>query len=286
MKLPLFLSIALVFSTVGVLSQDKPEDLEYSVADLNGRATLLIRPTLPGDVMISRDGTTATLKVYVDENGSVLSAKCSLRCPVDVAPAAEAAASASKFRPLIIDGMAVKYSGFLLYTIAVQRVDWYRFGGALYSTYIFDNLSLGPVAAILTTKFADEKGKLQDLDNGVDLATRWKTIEAVRDSIKTKLSGKDTWWFTLGMTLREATAPFQSDRKLNRAEIQQALSNLGKFVESAPAEIPRKSVENLKILSEYKIDAAMSAQDLNRAIYEMASAIRPEPGRPPVQRQP
>lgn len=287
MKLPLILTIILVSFTVRAFSQEKPvEDVEYSVADINGRATMLIKPTLSGDVMIANDGATATLKVYVDENGNVLSAECSLRCPADVAPAAEAAAAASKFKPLIIDGKAVKYFGFLLYTIGIQRVDWYRFGGALYSTYIFDNLSLGPVAAILTTEFADEKGKLQDLDNGVSLETRWKTIEAVRDSIKSKLSSKDAWWFTLGIALREATAPFQSDRKLDREEVQRSLSNLRKFVESAPLEIPKQSVEKLKILSEYKIDPAMPAQDLNRQIYEMAAAIRPEPRRPAIQRQP
>lgn len=287
MKLPLILSIILAFCTISAFSQQKPaEDVEYSVPDINGRATLLVSPELSGDVMIAKDGTTATLKVYVDEEGNVISAKCSLRCPTEVAAAAESAAAASKFKPLIVNGQAVKYSGFLLYTIAVQRVDWYRFGGALYSTYIFDNLSLGPVAAILTTEFADEKGKLQDLDNGVELELRWKTIEAVRDSIKSKLSSKDAWWFTLGMALREATAPFQSDRKLNREEVQQSLSNLRKFVESAPPEIPRQSVEKLKILSEYKIDPAMPDQDLNRQIYEMASAIRPEPRRPAVRRQP
>ena len=287
MKLPLILSIILALFTISIFSQEKPaEDVEYSVADLNGRATMLVKPTLSGDVMIANDGTTATLKVYVDENGNVLSAKCSLRCPADVASAAETAAVASKFKPLIIDGKAVKYFGFLLYTIGIQRVDWYQFGGALYSTYIFDNLSLGPVAAILTTEFSDDKGKLQDLDNGVSLETRWKTIEAVRDSIKSKLSSRDAWWFTLGIALREATAPFQSDRKLNREEVQQSLSNLGKFVESAPAEIPKQSVEKLKTLSEYKIDPAMPVQDLSRQVYEMASAIRPEPRRPPVQRQP
>lgn len=287
MKLPLILSIILALFTISIFSQEKPaEDVEYSVADVNGRATMLVKPTLSGDVMIANDGTTATLKVYVDENGNVLSAKCSLRCPADVASAAETAAVASKFKPLIIDGKAVKYFGFLLYTIGIQRVDWYQFGGALYSTYIFDNLSLGPVAAILTTEFSDDKGKLQDLDNGVSLETRWKTIEAVRDSIKSKLSSRDAWWFTLGIALREATAPFQSDRKLNREEVQQSLSNLGKFVESAPAEIPKQSVEKLKTLSEYKIDPAMPVQDLSRQVYEMASAIRPEPRRPPVQRQP
>lgn len=287
MRFPLALLIVLFISTFCAFSQaHKAEDVESWVPDINGRATLLVRPGLPGDVMISRDGTTTILKVYVDESGNVLSAICSLTCPANVGPSAEAAAMASKFRPLILNGRAVKYGGFLLYTITVQRVDWYRFGNVLYSTYIFDNLSLGPVAAILTTEFADEKGKLQDLDNGVSLETRWKTIEAVRDSLKSKLSSQDAWWFKLGMALREATAPFQSDRKLDRAEVQQSLSNLRKFVESAPAEIPQQSVEKLKILSEYKIDPAMQIQDLNRAIYEMASAIRPEPTRPPVRRQP
>ncbi len=271
------LSAIIAMTTLIVAQGQDTADKErvYSVPDINGRATLLVQPEIPGDVSLKSDGKTMIVKVVVDADGNVVTAKCSLTCPKETAGAAEAAAMASKFRPLLISGRAVKYDGTLMYTIAVERVNWYRFATALHSTYIFDNLSLGPVAAMLTNEFAGEKSKLQELDRGVELAFRWKTIEGVRESIRVKLKGRDAWWFDLAFAMREMTAPFQSDKKLDLSEVQAAISNLAKFVESAPADVPPPTVENLRTLSTYKIDQAMPPQQVQRAIFKLASGIRP-----------
>jgi hypothetical protein len=276
MKRALLSAIIALSTLIVALGQD-PGDKEriYSVPDINGRATLLVQPKIPGDVFLKADGNTLIVNVVVDANGDVVSAKCSQTCPKATAVPAEVAAVASKFRPLIIGGRAVKYEGMLMYTIAVEKVNWYRFATALQSTYIFDNLSLGPVAAMLTNEFAGEKSKLQDLDRGVELAFRWKTIEGVRESIKGKLKGRDAWWFDLAFAMREMTAPFQSDKKLDLSEVQAAISNLAKFVESAPSDVPPPTMENLRTLSIYKIEQAMPPQQVQRAIFKLASGIRP-----------
>jgi hypothetical protein len=277
MKRLLVLCFVLVLtSTTHFAQKTTTEDRRYSVPDINGRATLLIKPELPGDVMIANDGTTVTLKVVVDTGGNVLVAKCSLVCPAAVIAPAEAAAMASKFRPLIVGGRAVKYDGILMYTIAVERVNWYRFGTALYSTAVFDNISLGPVAAMLTTEFADEKNKLLDVDKAVDYATRVKTIENVRDSLKSKLKPTEVWWFTLGMAVRATGTPFQSNGPLNREKVQNALINLGKFVESAPKEIPQDIIEDLKAASLHKLDDALSKRDQFEAVLKLTSRIDPD----------
>jgi hypothetical protein len=276
MKRALLSAIIALTASLAALSQDPGErERVFSVPDLNGRATLLVRPEIPGDVAVKVDGNTLTVKVVVDANGNVVSAKCSLSCPRAAAGPAEAAAAASKFRPLFIGGRAVKYDGTLMYTIAVEKVNWYRFATALQSTYIFDNLSLGPVAAMLTNEFAGERNKLQDLDHGVALRVRWETIEGVRDSIRGKLQGSDAWWFDLGFAMREVTAPFQSDRKLDLSDVQAAISKLAKFIESAPSDVPPATVENLRTLSAYKIDPATPPQEVHQAIFKLASSIRP-----------
>jgi hypothetical protein len=276
MKRCLLSAIIALTASIAALGQVPGEkERVYSVPDLNGRALLLVRPEIPGDVAVKEDGNTLIVKVVVDTNGDVVSAKCSLACPRAAAGLAEAAATASKFRPLLINGQAVKYDGTLMYTIAVQKVDWYRFATALQSTYIFDNLSLGPVAAMLTNEFAGERGKLQDLDNSVELPVRWETIKGVRDSIRGKLPARDAWWFDLGFAMREVTSPFQSDKKLDLSEVQAALSNLTKFVESAPSDVPPTTVENLRVLSTYQIDPAMPPQQVHQAIFKLASSIRP-----------
>jgi hypothetical protein len=276
MKRALLSAIIALTPSIAALGQDPGEkERVYSVPDLNGRAMLLVKPEIPGDVAVKEDGNTLTVRVVVDANGDVVSAKCSLACPRAAAGPAEAAATASKFRPLFINGRAVKYDGTLMYTIAVEKVNWYRFATALQSTYIFDNLSLGPVAAMLTNEFAGERGKLQDLDHGVELAVRWETIKGVRDSIRVMLKGRDAWWFDLGFAMREVTSPFQSDKKLDLSEVQEAMSNLAKFVESAPSDVPPATVDNLRTLSTYKIDPAMPPREVHQAIVKLASSIRP-----------
>lgn len=271
------LSIIIALTTlIAAFGQDTvDQERIYSVPDINGRATLLVQPEIPSDVFLKTDGKTLIVKIVVEANGNVVSAKCSLHCPKAAAGPAEVAAMASKFRPLIIGGRAVKYDGTLMYTIAVEKVNWYRFTTALQSAYIFDNLSLGPVAAMLTSEFAGERTKLRDLDNGVELAVRWKTIEMVRDSIRRKLQGRDIWWFDLGFAMREVTSPFQSDKKLDLSEVQAAISNLAKFIESAPPDVPPLTVENLRALSTYKIDRAMTPQEARQTIFKLASGIRP-----------
>lgn len=276
MKRVLLSAIIALTASFDALGQDPLEkERVYSVPDLNGRATLLVPPEIPDEVAAKQDGKTLIVKVVVGANGDVVSAKCSRDCPRAVAGPAEEAATASKFRPLFINGRAVKYDGTLIYTIALWKVNWFRFATALQSTYIFDNLSLGPVAAMLTNEFAGERGKLQELDNGVEPPVRRETIEGVRDSIRGKLQGGDGWWFDLGFAMREVTSPFQSDRKLDLSEVQAAISNLAKFVESAPSDVPPAIVEDLRTLSTYKIDAATAPQEVHQTIFKLASRIRP-----------
>jgi hypothetical protein len=276
MKRTLLSAITALSTLIVALGQNSGDkEPLYSVPDINGRATLVVQPEIPADVSLKTDGSTLVVKVVVDTNGNVISAKCLMPCPEAVAGQAEASAMASKFRPLIIGGRAVKYDGTLMYSIAVEKVNWYRFATALQSTYIFDNLSLGPVAAMLTNKFAGEKTKLQELDQTTELAFRWKTIEGVRNSIRGKLQSGDAWRFDLGFAMREVTSPFQSDKKLDLSEVQAAISNLAKFVESAPSDAPPQTIENLRTLSSYKIDPAMAPQEVRQAIFKLASGIRP-----------
>lgn len=276
----LYAIIALAAMVGAAFAQDAErnnKETVYSVPDINGRATLLVQPEIPPDVSLDKtDGKTLIVMITVDAEGNVISAKCARECPKKLVGAAEAAARASKFRPLIVSGQPVKYEGTLMYTIAVERINWYRFGMALHSTYIFDNLSLGPVAAMLTNEFDAERSKLQELDrSGIELAVRWKTIESVKGSIREKLQGKDAWWFDLAFAMREVSAPFQSDKKLDLSEVQAAISNLAKFIESAPSDVPTPMVENLRTLANYKIDPTMPPQKVHQEIFKRFSVIRP-----------
>ena len=248
------------------------------VADINGMAITLIKPSFPVDAAVGQaDGSGVSLFVTVDESGNVISAKCSLTCHSTLKDAAELAASTSRFKPLIIDGKAVKYEGILLYTFVVDRVDWYRFGTAFESVRQFDNISVGPMAQILSAKFTDERLRLLELDaKGVELETRWKVMREVEGKLKAKLKEGDLWRFEIGMALRLVTFWTMAGERTNRADLQSALDNLQRFITSSPVDIPGSTIDALKAVAKYRIVADLSERELRQAINDMTRNIRIE----------
>lgn len=285
----IFAFLFLSFSSYGQQpTAEVPTTPPIKVADIMGRATLLVKPQLDGDLSQRLDGKSATLQVLVDENGDVIFVQCSLNCPADGVQAAERAASTSKFRPLIVNGVAVRYLGNLTYSFAFERINWYRLGTALYSAYIFDNLSLGTVADILTVEYAVEKAKLLELNINRDLEFRWKTIREVQDALRGKLSERDKWELDLGIAVRTVSAPFQSDRGAVREKVQKSLSDLKRFADNAPAGKSDEMVRAIRTASEYVISTEMPYRDSVGQIYKLLGAIdpHPQPLRVPLEASP
>jgi hypothetical protein len=269
------ITILLVSSLVGIHGQSAPLP-RYQVPDLNGRATLLVRPELSSkELLDGADGTTIVLRLVIDTEGNVTAAACSLTCPASIKAAAEKAASDSKFKPLIVNGVAVPFFGSLQYTFAYSRVNWFSFGTSLKSVYLFDNISLGPPAAQLTSEFGEEKARLLELDRGVPLEMRWSVIRDVVKSIKGKLKPREAWLFDLGLTLREVTFITVLSGATDRSDLQKALEKLAPLAKSAPPEIPAELVKQIRELSVYEVPPEVSEQELRAAIREMTIKIRP-----------
>lgn len=248
-----------------------------SVPDINGLAVDLVKPAFPETALAAdADGSVVSLKVIVDEDGNVISAICSLNCHPMLKDAAELAAASSRFTPLFQDGRAVRYEGILLYTFVVERVNWFRFGTALESTRQFDNISLGPVAQILSARYDDEKALLLSLDanGGVDYDARQNGIRKVELSIKTKLKGRDLWNFEIGMALRRVTFWTMAGERTNRSELQAALDELPAYVSSAPEGVPEQTLRDLTTLSKYRVRSDLPEQELREAIRNLAKNIR------------
>jgi len=263
--------------SVMAAAQRTPENI-VSIPDINGRAVTLVKPDFPETaVAASADGVTVSLKVVVDENGNVISAQCSLTCHPMLKDAAELAAANSTFKPLIKEGQAVKYDGILLYTFVVDRVDWFKFGTALESARQFDNISLGPVAQMLSSRFADERKRLLSLDaKGVDLETRWKEIREVEAFLKTKLKNDELWRFEIGIALRRVTFWTMAGEKTDRAQLQEAIDDLPKLIASAPDGISEQTIAALTTVAKYRVPADLPERELRQALYNMARAIRIE----------
>ncbi|MBA2378449.1 MAG: hypothetical protein H0V76_02605 [Blastocatellia bacterium] len=258
------------------LAQD-PEGAEpvYSVPDVNGRATFLVNPDLPADLLLKFDGVSFTLKVVVDAEGNAISAQCPM-CHESIKATVEDAAMASKFRPLVVNGRAVRFHGSLMYTTTVERVNWFSFGTELYSAFIFHNRSLEPVSAMLSSEWAEEKSTLGGLNNRTELTVRSETILGVQRSIEGKLNAKDKWWFSLGIAMRKVTSPFQASKPFDSNEVQEALLGLEQFVASAPDGVAPEIVESLKVASSFVIPQEMSHRELWGAIRKFSQEIRPD----------
>ena len=271
------LLLTLAFSAAAIAQSPAPER-PLDVPDINGLAVSLVKPAFPETaVAVDADGSTVSLRVIVDETGNVISATCSTTCHSMLKDAAELAALQSKFKPQTRDGRPVRYQGILLYTFVVNRVDWFRFGTAIESARQFDNISLGPVAQILSAEFSKEKASLKALDanGGADYDTRQKVIAEIVGTFKSKLNGLDLWRFELGMSLRRVSFWPQAGGQIDRAELQEAIEALGKNIFSAPEGVSDSLIKELTAISKYRVTPDISERDLRKAIADMSRNVAP-----------
>lgn len=266
------------FLRISVDGQTNAPASRIVVPDLHLMATSLVKPVFSETaVAAGADGSGLVLRVIVDESGNVESAKCSMSCHPMLRDAAEFAAATSKFRPLIKDGQPVKYEGSLNYSFVVERVDWYRFGTFLESARQFDNISVGPAAEILSSRFPSEKAQLVALDaKGVDLETRWRVMREVETSLRDKIKGGDLWRFNLAMALRRITFWTIAGERIVRADLQKAIDQLPQYVAGAPEEIPNEMIDALLAVSKYRVPAELPERELRQAISNMTRNIRIE----------
>ncbi len=266
------------FLRISVDGQTNAPASRIVVPDLHLMATSLVKPVFSETaVAAGADGSGLVLRVIVDESGNVESAKCSMSCHPMLRDAAEFAAATSKFRPLIKDGRPVKYEGSLNYSFVVERVDWYRFGTFLESARQFDNISVGPAAEILSSRFASEKAQLIALDaKGVDLETRWRVMREVETSLRDKIKCGDLWRFNLAMALRRITFWTMAGERIVRADLQKAIDQLPQYVAGAPEEIPNEMIDALLAVSKYRVPAELPERELRQAISNMTRNIRIE----------
>ena len=86
---------------------------------LNSKAEKLPEPKYPAEAKKTHAFGEVQVKVLVDETGKVISAEA-LFGPESLRQAAVDAAKLARFKPMIVDGVAVKVSGILTYDFAAQ----------------------------------------------------------------------------------------------------------------------------------------------------------------------
>ena len=278
MRKQVVIILLLILGLADLAAQAQSDEPLYSVPDINGLATSLIQPEFPSTaVAVDADGATVSVRIAVDENGNVLTALCSLTCHSMLRDAAELAARRSVFKPQTRDGRPIKYQGILLYTFVVNRVNWFRFATALESTRQFDNISLGPVAQMLSDQFGKQKESLASLDTngGADYDTRQKVIDEVTVFFRSLLKDSDLWWFELGLSLRRVTFWAMAAERIDRPRLQAALADLAGVASSSPDDVPGGLIAEVTAISKYKIPPEISERDLRIKIGEMSRSLWP-----------
>jgi len=274
MKKLLWLVAVLIVSSMPVWAQPSGPPT-VGVADLNGLAITLIKPAFPeSSFAAGADGSAVIVRVIVDENGNPLSAVCSTTCHPMLKDAAELAAMTSKFKQQIVDGKPVRFTGTLSYTYVVSNVNWVRFGTSIESTVQFDNLSLGPVAQVLSNEYAAEKAKLLSLDEeGVTFETRQRVLADVIAAVRLKLKGADLWRFETSMALRRISFWTMAREKTDRVAMQKAIDDLAGRVTSAPEGTSEAVIAGITALSKYRVTPEIPERDLRTAISELSRKI-------------
>ncbi|HJP94593.1 MAG TPA: TonB family protein [Pyrinomonadaceae bacterium] len=84
------------------------------VGALNAKAVSLPKPIYPEEAKRLKASGRVTVRVVIDENGKVISAKAT-DGPIPLREAAEAAARQAKFEPTTKDGITIKVTGVLTY---------------------------------------------------------------------------------------------------------------------------------------------------------------------------
>lgn len=95
------------------------DDAAIETNVLNGKAISLPRPAYPADARGARASGTVTVRVTIDESGSVIRA-CAVSGPRLLMRESEAAAYRSKFTPATISGVPLKVRGVITYKYEVR----------------------------------------------------------------------------------------------------------------------------------------------------------------------
>lgn len=266
--------LAMLF-TVASFGQKPDTPPRYNIPDLNKRATVLITPTVSDKVLFNElDGKTISLRVVVDSDGNVESVVPPAGFSEEARTASEHAARESKFQPLVVNGKAERYFGHLLYSFAYEKMDWFAFGTALESVHNFDNISVGPVAAKLTVRWAEEKARLEAIDSLKDINERIRTIAGMIDHFESKLSGRNKWLFKTAVVVRNATFWGMVGGRIDRPKLQSALGKISEVLIDIPPQMPEEFLTALRTLAEYKVDAEMGERELRQEIAKLQSGLR------------
>jgi TonB family protein len=122
MKAKTFILFGVLFSLLFVVSNAAAQDEKPKTVNLgvvNGKAEKLVQPAYPPAARAIKASGAVNVQVSIDEEGNVSSATAVSGHPL-LRQASEKAALASKFKPTILSGKAVRATGIVVYNFVID----------------------------------------------------------------------------------------------------------------------------------------------------------------------
>lgn len=172
----------------------KPIPKTISAGVVNGEATNLVRPEFPKIARMANVYGRVSVKVLIDETGTVISGEA-ISGHLLLRGAAVKAALESKFQPMTLSGNPVRMSGFIIYNFIPKQWNWLEIGYALvFNSYYY---RIGDMLDLLPSEFSEESKYFEKVKNEPDFE------EIFISSIRAKLMNdeKSSWLFSAGLLI-------------------------------------------------------------------------------------
>ncbi len=239
------------FSTVFAQNPTMPVAKQISVGVINGKATSLPKPIYPAAARAVKASGSVNVQVIIDEEGNVESANAVSGHPL-LRRAAEEAARDAKFKPTALSGQNVKVTGVIIYNFVGDK-GWESYG--LDFGFAESNGIRGAID--LPGDFSDEENQFNQLKQS-SLEIQKAQLPIVAESIKAKLSARDSWLFEYGVAKAKVLG------SLSNKDDNLIISNLAAFKNLAAdptSEVPTYLKKKASKLATFADKTSLSEDD-------------------------
>lgn len=253
-KRSLFFILSVVvfsFSTVLAQNPNLPVAKQISKGVVNGSAISLPKPIYPAAARAVKATGAVNVQVVIDEEGNVESANAVSGHPL-LRNASEEAARDAKFKPTLLQNTPVRVTGVIIYNFVGDK-GWESYG--LDFGFAESNGIRGAIE--LPGNFPDEENQLNQLKQS-SLEIQKAQLPIVAESIKAKLSARDSWLFEYGVVKAKVLG------SLSNKDDNLIISNLAAFKNLAAdptSEVPTYLKKKASKLATFADKTSLSEDD-------------------------
>jgi TonB family protein len=262
MKKVIFLSLILAFG-VSIYAQNEPAKIVGPISGgvLNGKAVSLVKPVYPAAAKAVRASGTVSVKVLIDEEGTVVAANAVSGHPL-LRSASEQAARESKFAPTTLSGQPVKVSGIVTYNFVGDFTNWLKLGQKLGGK----DLAGLKNSDAFSIKFTEERKQLDSIiaDNQPEKLDDF--VETLQAKIYEDKSA--SWELSVGIAIGRIKANLN-----NQNEVRTQLLKITELADFPVAKVSEERLSKLRELGEFISKSKFDKTDKIR-INELCDSIQ------------